>query len=242
VCFLAVFHESLPQAPLVLAANRDERLSRPSTPMTVLRESGPRIVGGRDDLAGGTWLAVSERGLAAGVTNQPGGKVPGRRSRGELPLVLAAGESAERAALDFSLRPDDFSPAWMLAADRDSAWYLDMTAGERAERTRLPPGLHLLENKPLGAASPKLEHARRLLAGVESLQGDALAGRLHRILGDHAGKGVDALCVHAGEYGTRSSSIVIARPGAAPEVWYTEGPPCRSPLRRAELWNIKETA
>ena len=53
-------------------------------------------VGGRDELSGGTWLAVNEHGVCAGLTNQPLGdaKDPSKRSRGELPLELARHASA----------------------------------------------------------------------------------------------------------------------------------------------------
>ena len=76
-----------PGFPLVVAANRDERLDRPAHSLCVLREHAPRILGGRDDLAGGTWLAVNEHGVVAGLTNRPspGGRDPTKRSRGELP-------------------------------------------------------------------------------------------------------------------------------------------------------------
>src|SRR5947208_1055522 len=101
MCLLAVFHKVHPEAPLILAANRDERLARPAEPMAVLRPEGPRVLGGRDLEAGGTWLAVSERGPAAGVTNRPGSRRAGKRSRGELPLALVLGESAEAAVRAF---------------------------------------------------------------------------------------------------------------------------------------------
>lgn len=80
-----------PDAPLVVAANRDERLDRPALAMTVLTEGDPRILGGRDEQAGGTWLAVNDRGVVAGLTNRPApdGADPARRTRGELPLALA---------------------------------------------------------------------------------------------------------------------------------------------------------
>ena len=40
----------------------------------MLRGGGPRILGGRDEVAGGTWLAVNEHGVVAGLTNQPAGQ------------------------------------------------------------------------------------------------------------------------------------------------------------------------
>ena len=65
----------------------------------MLDEGPPRIVGGRDELSGGTWLAVNQHGVCAGLTNQPLGeaKDPSRRSRGELPLALARHRTAPDA-------------------------------------------------------------------------------------------------------------------------------------------------
>src|SRR5262249_51148300 len=71
MCLLIAMFGEVADAPLIMAANRDERLDRPAVPMTVLRDHGPRILGGRDELAGGTWLAVNEHGVVAGLTNRP---------------------------------------------------------------------------------------------------------------------------------------------------------------------------
>ncbi len=53
----------------MLAANRDEFLGRPRPPPAVLVDR-PRIAGGRDLLAGGTWMAVAADGRVAAVTNR----------------------------------------------------------------------------------------------------------------------------------------------------------------------------
>ena len=72
VCLLVFAWQTEPGYALVVAANnRDEQLDRPAHPLCVLRESNPRILGGRDDLAGGTWLAVNDHGVVAGLTNRP---------------------------------------------------------------------------------------------------------------------------------------------------------------------------
>src|SRR5947207_1661505 len=91
VCLLIVLSRLRDDIPLVVAANRDELFERPAIPMTVLQDRGPRIVGGRDEKAGGTWLAVNEFGIVAGLTNRPtlDGPDPSKRSRGELPLACA---------------------------------------------------------------------------------------------------------------------------------------------------------
>src|SRR5262245_17160908 len=131
MCLLIVAFRVHPDAPLVVAANRDEWLARPALAMDVLRDADPRVLGGRDLLAGGTWLAVSERGLVAGLTNLPAptGRDPGKRSRGELPLRLALAPTAAEAAAAFAreVRPADYNPCWLLVADRATAHYLDLT-------------------------------------------------------------------------------------------------------------------
>src|SRR5580693_4038901 len=156
-------------APLIMAANRDERLDRPAVPMTVLRAERPRILGGRDELAGGTWLAVNEHGVIAGLTNQPSadGRDPTKRSRGELPLAFAAYRSAADAvfAVRGELDPAAYNPCWMLVGDRQSLFSIGVSGGAELEVEQLEPGLHVLENAPLRSASAKAEYARTLVAG-----------------------------------------------------------------------------
>ena len=152
MCLLLVAHRVVPGSPVVVAANRDERVDRPATALTVLQRSPPAILGGRDLQAGGTWLAVNERGVVAGLTNRPSpaGPVPGRRSRGELPLLLADELSAEAAVEAFSARvePSSYNPAWLLVGDRRSLFYLELdrvsgipmgVASAGCSRTREPP-------------------------------------------------------------------------------------------------------
>ncbi|HTT87249.1 MAG TPA: NRDE family protein, partial [Acidimicrobiales bacterium] len=160
MCLLVVVFGVDPGAPLVVGANRDERLARPATAMGVLRPDPPRILGGRDFEAGGTWLAVNRHGLVAGLTNRPvpDGRDPTKRTRGELPLALVRHLSADRAVEAFveAVRPSDYNPAWLLVGDRVSLFAIDMTAGARPVVSELGPGVHVLENNPLGAPSAKV--------------------------------------------------------------------------------------
>jgi uncharacterized protein with NRDE domain len=190
MCLLVMAFGLDPEAPLVVAANRDERLDRPATPMTVLRESDPRILGGRDELAGGTWLAVNQFGLVAGLTNRPlpDGVDPTKRTRGELPLALASHRSAAEAVEDFLERfsPSDYNPAWFLVGDRESLFSLDLSAGPRPVALPLGPGVHVLENTAFGEPSPKVDQVRRLLGPAELLRGPDLISKLSTVLADHS--------------------------------------------------------
>src|SRR3954464_4922218 len=134
-----------PDAPLIVGANRDELLERPAIPMTVLQDARPRILGGRAELAGGTWLAANAAGVVAGLTTRPlaGQRDPTKRSRGELPLALAGHASAAAAVAAFqsAFRPADFNPSWLLVGDRDAAFAIDMTGDGQPLVTELPPGV-----------------------------------------------------------------------------------------------------
>jgi uncharacterized protein with NRDE domain len=242
VCLLIALHRVRPDEPLVVAANRDELYARPARAMERLGEA-PRVVGGRDELAGGTWLAVSERGLVAGLTNlpAPSGRDPSKRSRGELPLALARAADAASAVEAFrrAVRPADYNPAWILVGDRDALFYLDLTSAALGVRA-LAPGLHVLENRPLEAPSPKADAVRAALLGIEALPRDLMLARLASVLANHevppgAGAGArppatEAPCVHTGPYGTRSSTLVMVGHEGPPLVRFTDGPPCTTPF------------
>ena len=174
MCLLVVVHQVVPGAPLVVAANRDERLDRPARAMAVLADRDPRVLGGRDEVAGGTWLAVNEHGVVAGLTNEPTGEQRDatRRSRGELPVFLARHRDAASAveALVASARPSHYNPSWLLVGDRRRLLSVDMTgrstAGDRPVAAELGPGVHVLENRPPGAPSAKVDHVRDLVAAA----------------------------------------------------------------------------
>ena len=194
MCLLVVLSRVIPGAPLVVAANRDEWLDRPALAMTSLSEA-PRIRGGRDERAGGTWLATSESGLVAGLTNVPMIMPPTvpKRSRGELPLLLARLPGALEAAraLQSSIRSEEFNPCWMLCGDRDALAYLDLSTSGRPHVEALEPGIHILENRPLGP-SPKTDFVRALL-GQPPGELDALTRRLESLLASHnPSRGSDA--------------------------------------------------
>lgn len=257
MCLLIVLSRLHPDAPLVVAANRDEFFTRVATPMTVLHERDPRILGGRDELAGGTWLAVNEAGVVAGLTNRPNpdGRDPAKRSRGELPVMLARHRDAGSAVTDLvrRIRPSDYNPAWLLVGDRRALYALDLTGGDTVGVEELGPGLHILENRPYHDASPKVARMRALLEPATSWRGEDLAPNLALVLSDHvqpadlppvAGEPARrpetmAACVHTDDYGTRSASIIVVPAGASerPSVEYADAAPCRSARHDAgALW------
>ena len=254
MCLLIALSGMLADAPLVVAANRDELYTRPAEAITVLRDRGPRILGGRDALAGGTWLAVNSHGVLAGLTNQPSpqGRDDTRRSRGELPLAFAAHQDAATAVAKVcaGLDPSDYNPCWLLVGDRRSLFSVGLAGGHRPVVRRLPPGTYVLENLPLPATSAKARQVAAMVAA--GIAGESRKTRINEtlaaVLRDHrpaapAGAGparpagrvrpaeLSAACVHTARYGTRSAMIVSVGAAGPPRVQVADGPPCQVPFR-----------
>src|SRR5580765_3334545 len=92
MCTVLVGRDVTGPGEILVAANRDEDPARPSDPPGILLDS-PRLVGGRDRIAGGTWLAVrpappnSDRGAppnsGRGAPPNSGRGAPSHSGRGE---------------------------------------------------------------------------------------------------------------------------------------------------------------
>ena len=226
MCTLALYFQLFPDYPLVVAANRDEFLNRPSTGPVVLQHT-PRIFGGKDLVAGGTWLGVNEYGLVAGMLNRhtPQPTDPRRRSRGLLSLDALQATSARQAATSVQRQPvDRYNPFNLLLVDSQSASVVYPT--EQTIRVQqLEPGVHLLTNMNLNDPEcPKIAHsfqhfqtvAEKMTAAPESSSFIAELFRLlHERLADHATpldpRAEDprnGLCIHLDGYGTCSSTLL----------------------------------
>ena len=170
--------------PLRLLGIRDELTDRPWRP-PARHWPGLPLIGGIDDQAGGTWLAVHP-GIPR-VACLLNGRGPladpaGRRSRGELPLRAAAdgpgvlddlaGDPAALAAYD---------PFILICGTTDAVTVLTWPGAEPALR-ELAPGTHLFTNAghayPAGpgdpAAEPKAVHFAEKFAAARPSADPAL--------------------------------------------------------------------
>jgi hypothetical protein len=147
--------------PLLLAANRDERLDRPWDPPAAHWPERPGVIGGRDRSGGGTWLALDTRtGVVAAVLNRPGslGPAPGKRSRGCLPLHALEQPSAARAArhLEATLPAEEWRPFNLVVADSRAAFFLRSLGRGRLQVEALPTGITLVtSHDPNDLAHPR---------------------------------------------------------------------------------------
>jgi hypothetical protein len=243
VCTLIAFHRVWPDLPLVVATNRDEAYDRPSEPPR-WNADAPRALTPLDGRAGGTWMGANERGLWVGLTNRRGGEDdPSRRSRGLLcrDLLRAADTAGTLAMLDSSETP--YNPFHVLLADGERMFLAEHDGGGIRVR-ELPEGCHLITNRPYEETGdePKAGRVWRLLnqgglwpAARDEAAPDDLEDRLIGLLADHGQRGPDAICLHGGSYGTKSSGVwTMTRPEkgrARISLRFADGPPCSTPFQ-----------
>jgi len=120
VCTVVISLAPTEPMPLLLLGFRDELTERPWQP-PARHWPGSPLVGGRDEQAGGTWLAVHP-GLprAACILNARGQQASpeARRSRGELPLRAAAeGRDALTRLYDDRQTLARYDPFFLICAD-----------------------------------------------------------------------------------------------------------------------------
>jgi uncharacterized protein with NRDE domain len=237
VCTLALAFQADRRWPLVVAANRDERLGRASEDWALRAPPGaPRHAAPRDGVAGGTWIGVAASGLFAGVTNfhaSPGHPPdPSRRSRGEI-VTRMLGQPSAAAARELAGRTEAgaHNPFHLLVADAATAflWWYD---GDTSAIEELGPGLHVATERDPRGRDPRGEALR---AGWPV---DPSPARLRDLLASHELPAGPGLCIHLGDlYGTRSSAVIRLAPALRhSELFAADGPPCTTPFEdRSDL-------
>ncbi len=146
MCTVVILRRPDHSWPLIIGANRDEMAGRPWKPPARHWEDRPEVVGGLDELAGGSWLGINDTGVVAAILNRMGslGPQPGKRSRGELVLeALDHADAVEAAEALAHLDARAYRPFNMVIADnRDTFWL--RADGERTRVIPVPEGVSML--------------------------------------------------------------------------------------------------
>lgn len=163
MCLIALAWRMHPRCPLILAANRDEFHARPTLPLAEW-EDAPQIIGGRDALHGGSWLALRGRRLAA-VTNVRRPPQQEGRSRGELVADFVRGDADAAAAMRaLADEATQYRPFNLLIHDGDGLAFasncpdtasFDIESRPGFAMRTLDPGIHGVSNGALDAPWPK---------------------------------------------------------------------------------------
>jgi uncharacterized protein with NRDE domain len=164
MCLLAIQYQLVPDAPVLIAANREERYDRPSTPPAI--QSGkPRALCGIDQEAGGTWLGVNQHGMFVAACNRRKWNAPvSPLSRGvlcrELLRAGSAREAADRAVDE--LATGNYDGVNFVCADGDSGWVIH--GGDDVNVAELSQGLSIIANNDVDDPQDKrVALAKRLL-------------------------------------------------------------------------------
>lgn len=181
MCLIAFAFQPGHARHLLLAANRDEFHDRPARPMAWWQWPDG-LLAGRDERAGGTWLAVSRNGSWAAVTNFRDPRADaGSRSRGELPVTfLESGEDPEIYVRSVWQQRRELGPFNLLAGDRERLWY----SSTRSEPRAVSPGVHALSNGLLDEPWPKSRRVSRAMSGLVKSAAEPDPDRLFELMND----------------------------------------------------------
>ena len=159
MCLLLVAVDLLPDCPCLLLGNRDEFHARATAPAHVWADDR-RVVGGRDLVAGGSWLALRDDGRFSAVTNlRTGVPATAPRSRGALVRDFVTGDDSPTAFLDaLRARSGEYGPFNLVVGD--SAGVFALGSGDGIVR-RLDAGVHLVSNGAIGVHWPKTERLQQ---------------------------------------------------------------------------------
>ncbi len=224
MCLITFSWQPGTPTPLVMLANRDEYYDRPTL---VLHDwdDYPMILGGRDLVGKGSWLAFSRTGRFATVTNFR--EIPfkeGKISRGKLVShFLCGNDSALTFLTQLEKEAADYAGFNLLIGDTTGIYYFSNRGGRA--RT-LAPGLYGLSNHLLDTPWPKLEKAKTGLSAILKQPGlwDCAVERIMGVMQHtsrlddgvlpNTGVSLDeaylrASCfIHSDHYGTRNTSFI----------------------------------
>lgn len=249
MCTVVILRRPDHDWPLVLAANRDEMLSRPWQPPARHWLDRGMVTAGLDELAGGTWLGVNDFGVVAGVLNRKGALGPqeGFRTRGELPLEALDHADARAAATALGhLDPSAYRPFNMIVADNQGAYWLAHAEGVgRVLVTELPVGVSMITSGERNDL--RIPRIRNYLPRFEQATApdpdlgdwttwqDLLASREHEPV-ESQGEAMNI--VGDGGFGTASSSLIALpaaeRPGPRYLWLFAAGRPDEQPFEPVE--------
>ncbi|XP_059300025.1 uncharacterized protein LOC132052480 [Lycium ferocissimum] len=215
MCIAVFIWKVHPLYPFLLFLNRDEYHDRPTKPLAWWEDSD--ILGGRDELAGGTWLACTRSGRVAFLTNVREIKSNSdAKSRGDLPVRFL---KSDRSPHDFSeqlLREaGEYNGFNLIVADLCSMTMVYITNRPKDSGmsvTEVSPGIHVLSNATLDSPWPK---SRRLECSFKQLLDEygeseiPIGQAAERIMRDSAKEDSNLTGIYPPEWEYQLSSIFV---------------------------------
>lgn len=239
MCTLTIGYRVFQETPVVIAANRDERLDRPAEP-PARRDWPLPAIAPLDLTAGGTWIGFNRAGVLVAITNRwIDTELAATRSRGLLVRDALEHETATAAAraIERELDERSYDGFNLLIVDQSTALLFEWYGNLRI--SPLSPGIHVVMNtgyndtftipaERAASAEQQRASARRVRATLQVKPGetaDEWLSRAGRVLGNHE----YGVCIHQEDYGTRSSSLIGLRADEPGRYCFADGPPCQTP-------------
>lgn len=213
-----------PTYKLIIAANRDEFLNRPTASASFWNDH-PELLAGRDLRAMGTWMGITRTGRFATLTNyrNPVLEIPDKISRGEIITDFLTNEASTETFLnDLQLKSAQYNGFNLLAGTVDDLYYY---SNQLNEITPILSGTHSVSNHLLNTAWPKVTKAKTLLNEYVQTNEQINLDKLFDILNNRdvasdenlpkTGVSIElerqlsSIFINIPDYGTRSSTIIL---------------------------------
>ncbi|MFH0782751.1 MAG: NRDE family protein [Pseudomonadota bacterium] len=232
MCLLFFSYRTTPGYRLVVAANRDEFLARPTARLDYL-DQHKTLLAGRDLQGGGTWLGITAGQRFAAITNyrEPAANRPDAPSRGEILMEYLAGSTGAGEYLQaLAAKASVYNGFNLIIGDSRDLYYY---SNKISAPCLLAPGFFGLSNHLLDTPWPKVVRGKELLRShmVETGHVDPLS--LLNILTDshrppydqlpETGVGLaweqllGTIFIDGAGYGTRSSAVITVTDAGAIE-------------------------
>lgn len=221
MCLIAWNWNPGPDGSLLLVANRDEYYARPALPLHWWADG--KVLAGKDQTAGGTWLGAGNRGRLAALTNyrQPGTTDVSKPSRGQLVADFLRSDMDAAAYLGtVAGHAGRYNPFNLLVFDGQRLLGLESRLGRIIP---LPAGLGAVSNAAFHTPWPKLVRLQHRLS-CQIQKGRTEASQLWPLLHDRTQaqdhelpdtgieksleKALSSAFIALPAYGTRACSIV----------------------------------
>jgi uncharacterized protein with NRDE domain len=234
MCLILFAYQVHPVYKLIVAANRDEFLQRPTAPAHYW-EDHPNILAGRDLEKMGTWMGVTTGGRFAALTNyrDPKEVTEGKQSRGELVADALNYKGNLKDYMRDLAGKKDLYPGYNLVAGEGTDLYYYSNRGQ--ELQKLKPGIYGVSNHLLNTEWPKVQKGKEGMSKIIKGQPEDMAEKLLALL-QNADQATDERLPNTGvslewerrlsplfitseNYGTRSSTILLM---SEKEIQYVE--------------------
>lgn len=222
MCLIVFSFKNHPEYPFILAANRDEFYGRP-TQAAHIWQTSPKIVAGKDEKAGGTWLGISKNGRFAALTNHR--KMDDIKedttSRGIIVKdFLLSRDNPRKYLAELQKKGDQFNGFNLIAGTFNDLYYI---SNRKEGVHKIQPGNHAVSNAFLDTPWPKTEEVSESFSKIvkeERVDEEKLFNMLQSDktypleklpdtgLAKDLEKAVSSIFIETDNYGTRSSTIV----------------------------------